>query len=252
MTEEASLPERQKGMPQNHRTVDRVSDILEQVTYNPGMTFSQLTRKVGGAKSSLHGFISGLLARGWLHQSEGRFYLGPTMYSLTMASGHEASRIVTNDDLRALHLATGLPVFLGVRAGESLVYISGAGQDPVVSYEARTNIRRVMLNTAGGLVMLAHEPLDQRTSFLARRPADEAPLIAGFLSQYDAIHSRGYAVNHRASADRFALAACVLSSRGGPIASVTIVGKTADVQPRETELAAILVQHARNWNQRAV
>ncbi|HEU0203136.1 MAG TPA: helix-turn-helix domain-containing protein [Burkholderiaceae bacterium] len=59
---------RAKADPQGHRTVDRVTQILEEVVYHPGMTFAELVRALGAAKSSVHGFIRGLLAKGWLDE----------------------------------------------------------------------------------------------------------------------------------------------------------------------------------------
>ena len=67
-------------LPQNHRTVDRVTHILEEVVYSPGMTLAELVRVLGAPKSSVHGFIRGLLAKGGLHQEQHRFYLGPAVY----------------------------------------------------------------------------------------------------------------------------------------------------------------------------
>jgi DNA-binding IclR family transcriptional regulator len=75
-------------VPQNHRTVDRVTRILEQVVYNPGMTFAELARALDAPKSSVHGFVQGLLANGWLYETNRRFYLGPAVYALTLARGH--------------------------------------------------------------------------------------------------------------------------------------------------------------------
>jgi hypothetical protein len=43
--------------PQNHRTIDRVTQILEEVVYNPGVTFAELARALDAPKSSVHGFI---------------------------------------------------------------------------------------------------------------------------------------------------------------------------------------------------
>src|SRR6185295_4181736 len=71
---------RSKGDPQNHRTVDRVTQILEEVVYHPGMSFAELVRALGAAKSSVHGFIRGLLAKGWLYEDDHRFYLGPAVH----------------------------------------------------------------------------------------------------------------------------------------------------------------------------
>jgi DNA-binding IclR family transcriptional regulator len=72
-------------MPQSHRTVDRVTRGLEEVVDKPGMTFAELVRALGAAKRSVHGFMGGLLANGWLYDEQRRFYLGPAVYGLTLA-----------------------------------------------------------------------------------------------------------------------------------------------------------------------
>src|SRR2546425_5302509 len=109
---------RHARVPQNHRTVDRVTRILEGVACRPGMTFAELARALDAPKSSVHGFISGLLANGWLYEQDHRFYLGPAVYGLTLASGHIRAGLVTHADLAALHEETGVAVFLGVQAGD--------------------------------------------------------------------------------------------------------------------------------------
>src|SRR5262249_39967175 len=126
--------------PKKHRTIDRVTRILEEVVYNPGLTFSDLVKVLGAAKSSVHGFISGLLANGWLYSDQGGFYLGPAVYGLTLATGHIRAGVVTYEDLAKLNEATGLAVFLGVPAGDHLIYVGDAGSDAVAIFEAQTNI----------------------------------------------------------------------------------------------------------------
>src|SRR5262249_34504866 len=157
----------------NHRTVDRVTRILEEVVYRPGMTFGELAEAVGAPKSSVHGFVSGLLANGWLYERNRRFFLGPAVYGLTLAGGHIRAGLVTDSDLAALHEATGLAVFLGVLAGEDLIYISEVGSDPVTGFDARSNIRRAPLATAGGKALLAARPDAEREAYLRRHaPGD--------------------------------------------------------------------------------
>jgi hypothetical protein len=65
-----------RRVPQNHRTVDRVTRILEEVVYKPGMTFAELARALDAPKSSVHGFLSGLLAQGWLYEMNHRSIWG--------------------------------------------------------------------------------------------------------------------------------------------------------------------------------
>ena len=176
-------------MPQNHRTVDRVTRILEEVVYNPGLTFAELARALDAPKSSVHGFMSGLLATGWLYEQNRRLYLGPAVYGLTLASGHIRAGLVTHPDLAGLHQETNLAVFLGVQAGDDLIYISEVGTDPVAGFDARSNIRRDPLATAGGKALLAARPDAEREAYLRRRNSQDAELVAGFLEEYEEIRS---------------------------------------------------------------
>lgn len=233
--------------PQNHRTVDRVTQILEEVVYRPGMTFAELVRALGAAKSSVHGFIRGLLAKGWLYEDQHRFYLGPAVYGLTLASGHIRAGSVTHEDLVALHEETGLAVFLGIQAGDHLIYIAEAGSDPVAGFEARSNIRRTLLSTAGGKALLAAKAPSERESYLRRRPQEEADLVNAFLGELDGIARTGVAINLNPARMRCGLATLVRSRAGDVVASVTLVGPAAEIQPRLAKLSQVLTKHAEAW-----
>jgi DNA-binding IclR family transcriptional regulator len=74
---------------------------LRRSSITGGMTFSDLVRTLDAEKSSVHGFIRGLLAAG--NEENGRFYLGPAVYGLTLASGNIRADVVTYADLLALH-----------------------------------------------------------------------------------------------------------------------------------------------------
>ena len=231
-----------KRAPQNHRTVDRVARILEEVVYNPGMTFAELVRALDAAKSSVHGFIRGLLAKGWLYEEQGRYYLGPAVYSLTLASGHIRAGLVTHADLAALHEETGVAVFLGVQAGDHLIYIAEAGSDSITAFEARSNLRRPMLATAGGKALLAARADGEREAYLRRRSAEEAALVEQFLDEYAAIKKTRIARNIRRGGTRFGIATTVYNPAGEAVAAITLVGPIAEVQPRAEELAAQLLR----------
>jgi DNA-binding IclR family transcriptional regulator len=237
--------------PQNHRTIDRVTRILEEVVYNPGMTFAELARAIDAPKSSVYGFIQGLVAAGWLHQDGACFYIGPALHGLSLASGHLRPGSVTDADLLALHDATGITVFLGVQAGQDLIYVSEVGADLLPGIGAETNIRRQLLATAGGKALLADLPADQRDGYLRRRDDSEAPLIEAFFNEFDDIKNTRIAHNKLHGGSRLALATVVRGPSGKAAAEVTLVGRTADVQPREQELSGILLEHVDRWQQRS-
>jgi DNA-binding IclR family transcriptional regulator len=247
---EAAPPVRTKRVPQNHRTIDRVTRILEEVVYHPGLTFAELVRALDASKSSVHGFISGLLANGWLYEERRRFYLGPAVYGLTLASGQVRAGLVTHADLVALHEESRLAVFLGVRAGNHLIYIAEVGSDPVVGFEARTNIRRPLLNTAGGKALLAAQSAAERDSFLRRCRAEQPELVVKFLEEYAEIARTRIATNVRDNGVRPALATVIQNRSGEPVAAVTLVGPTAEVKPRAKRLGNLLIRHVDSWSQR--
>lgn len=237
--------------PKNHRTIDRVTRILEEVVYQPGMTFAELVRALDAPKSSVHGFIRGLLATGWLHQDQNRFYLGPAVYGLTLASGHIRTGLVTQDDLVALHEKTGLAAFLGVQAGDHLIYIAEAGSDPIAGFDARSNIRRTLLITAGGKALLAARSDAEREAYLRRRGADQAVLVDRFLEEYDTIKRTRIATNDRRNGTRFAVATTVHNPSGDAVASLTLVGPTPQVKPRVKQLGDLLLRTVDSHSKRA-
>jgi DNA-binding IclR family transcriptional regulator len=233
---------RPKRLLQGHRTISRVTQILEEVVYHPGMTFSDLVRTLNAAKSSVHGFIRGLLAAGWLHEENGRFYLGPAVYRLTLASGHISAEVVTYADLLALHNQTKAAVFLGVPTAEHLIYVAEAGSDPVTGFDARTNIRRGLLETAGGKALLAQCSDVDRDAYLRRRNSADPTLVSAFLNEFSEIRRTRIATNLRHNGSRFAIATTVHNRPGYAVGSITLVGAASEFMPRANSLSKLLLR----------
>jgi DNA-binding IclR family transcriptional regulator len=229
--------------PQNHRTVDRVTQILEEVAYRPGITFAELARALDAPKSSVHGFVRGLLAKAWLYEDGKRFFLGPALYGLTLVSGQIPAGSVSQADLEALHQATGVSVFLGVQAGDHLIYVSVAGTDAQTGFAARSNIRRGLLTTAGGKVILAERPDQERDAYLRRRSPQEAELVSQFLSELREIKRTHVAENFRHGGSQFALATIVRNQFGEVAAEITLVGASDEMLPRKDQLRQALLSH---------
>jgi DNA-binding IclR family transcriptional regulator len=228
--------------PQNHRTVDRVTQILEEVTYRPGITFAELTRALNAPKSSVHGFLRGLLAKGWLYESANRFYVGPAIFELTLTTGRMEAGPVRQEDLDELHVATRLAVALGVRAGGHLIYVSLAGIDAQTGFTARTSIRRELLATAGGKALLAETSIAERDSYLRCPGPEDSEAVSAFLAECPEIKRTRIATNTKNGGSQFAMATVVPNDAGKVASAVTIVGPAIDAAPREAELRETLLQ----------
>lgn len=241
---------RSERVPRKHRTVDRVTRILEEVVYKPGMTFAELVRVVDAPKSSVHGFIRGLLANGWLYETQRRFYLGPAVYGLTLASGHIRAGMVTHGDLAALQAETGVAVFIGIKAGDHLIYIAQTGSDPVAGFDARSNIRRTLLVTAGGKALLATCPDAEREAYLRRCGANDTERVSRFLGDLAEIRRTRIATNVRHNGARYAIATVLRNQSGEVVAAITLVGATVDMKPRTKKLCSVLLRHVDAWSKR--
>jgi len=298
VTDDASQSD--TGGPATHRTIDRVTQILEEVVYHPGIGFAELARALDAPKSSVHGFIRGLQAKGWLYESDRRFYLGPAVYGLTLASGriragqvsqadldapkssvhgfirgllakgwlYESDRRfylgpavygltlasgriragqVSQADLDALHKDTGMTVFLGVEAGDNLIYIGESGTDSLTGFAARSDIRRQLISTAGGKALLAAKPDSERDAYLRRQQSGNAEAVSEFLAEFAEIRKTGVARNFRHHGSQIALAGVLRNQAGESVASVTLVGQAAEVEPREDKVRKTLLKHIASW-----
>jgi DNA-binding IclR family transcriptional regulator len=237
--------------PRHHRTVDRVTRILEEVVYHPGIVLADLARTLDAPKSSIYGFLRGLLAQGWLFEDDNRYYLGPAVYGLTLASGHIRAGMVTHEDLTNLYGASRLTVLLGVQASDYLVWIAEAGIDQISGYEARSNIRRTLLSSATGKALLAAKTEAERAAYLRRRKPDEAELVYKFLGEYDEIKRTRIAKNVRLAETRSVIATAVYDQFGEAVAAVALAGPTPQIESREAELRALLLEHVDLWRRRS-
>ena len=232
----------------SHQTINRVTRILEEVVYRPGSTYAELTRALGAPKSSVYGFIRGLLAADWLFEQDHRLYIGPAFYGLAIASGHIRAGLVTQAHLETLYREAGLAAFVGVRAGDHLIYIAEAGSNLTTGYGFRSDIRRDLLTTAGGQALLAELPEVELEAYLRRRAPEERADVEAFLDACPAIRESRVAVNVRQTS-RTGVATVIRDPSGQAVASVTLVGLTPQVLPRLDTLSELLRQRTDEWRE---
>jgi DNA-binding IclR family transcriptional regulator len=125
-----------------HRTVDRISQVLELVAgRHEGTTLSELAKDVSAPVSSMQGLVNGLVATGFLDRNGSRYFLGPAPYVLTLQARQNMSRLVQRSDLATLAEDGGYTVLFAVRIGDDAVTIDEAGNQPLLQYLAKTRQR---------------------------------------------------------------------------------------------------------------
>ncbi|WP_019631453.1 IclR family transcriptional regulator [Actinomadura atramentaria] len=231
----------------SHRTIDRVTRILEIVSARPqGMTLTELSREMDAPKSSIQGFVYGLVHTGFLEEHERRYFLGPAPYVLTLRANRLPARTVAHSDLVGLHERTGCSVLLGVKVGQNVVYVDEVGDTSGLQFVAYTRRHRPVLRTAAGKALLAF--LDDRElhELLAVHPDQDG--IGPFLAEVDEIRRTGFVINEQSPVEGVtAVAAPVRDRAGHVVAAVTLAGPVEENAHRRAELGAVLREATARW-----
>lgn len=233
-----------------HGTVSRAMQILDVVVSNPGATYAEITRSVGAPKSSVYGFIRGMLAVDWLIDRGHRLYLGPAFHSLVLTDGQLRAGTVTSADLEMLYRETGLMVVVSVRAGDYLIDVAQAGSSGQ-AVTSTGDARGDLLTTAGGKILLAFMSAPEMNDYLHRRSQRDRARIDEFLQACANIRATGLAVNISDSAAYSSIASVIRNGAGYPTASVTLTGNTTHVLPRVDALSALLREQVGSWAARS-
>jgi DNA-binding IclR family transcriptional regulator len=236
--------------PLGHRTIDRVTQLLEEIALRPGIELGSLTRALRAPKSSVHALLRGLLVRGWVHESDGRYALGPMVYGLTLASGRIRAGQVGQADLDALREDTGMTVLLGVESGDFVIYVGSSGPGALTGYAREAKLRRRLISTAGGKALLAARYGPARDAYLRNLPSADAEAVSVFLSEFAEIERTRIARTYRPESSRLALASVVHGASGESVAAAIIVGRASDVEPREAQVRRTLLRHVEAWAKR--
>lgn len=227
----------------HHRGVDRIVAIMEAVTRaKSGLSLTEIARILDAPVSSAQQLINGLIATGFLNESNRKFTLGPGVFALTMGADWRSVAPVSHDILENLSSDLDCSIVLGLLVGDSMIYFDEAGDDPAINYYAKTRSRRPLLVSAGGKLLLAHLPhaeLQERLQSLSE--TSPASHIDNFLSECSQIRETGLA--YGAALDGVVAVAAGIPGKRDKLAAALIAGGTKQaMEPRLDEVGAILLE----------
>lgn len=199
----------------HHQTVDRVVEILETVADQPrGMRLTDLVRALHAPKSSVQMLVDGLVASGYLFEQDHKYAIGPGVVILGLKSNVAAMQIVSHERLRAIHMQVGCNTMVGIRVGDSLVYVDQVGDGPMMEFLAYSHRRRPLFTTATGKAILAHLPASELQEVLVEAERHDPETVAQFIDEMPGIQQTGLAFNRGVSMPGlFAVATAI---GGGP------------------------------------
>ena len=233
----------------HHRTVDRITQILELVSSRPeGMTLTELTRALDAPKSSVLGFVNGLVATGYLEEIDRRYALGPGPYVLTLRANRGPAGTVTHGDLVALAEESGCSVLFGIRVGGSVVYVDHIGDSARLLYVAQSKRRRPLLETAAGKVLLAEMDDESLYRYLDEHPRRD--LVDDYLNNLTSIRDTGIAINPRSPEQITGAIGCRARDRHGRVIGAVVLAAIADVTAQQEQLIELLIRTTNSWASR--
>lgn len=236
------------GRP-THRTVERIAAILGHVARTrEGATLTEIARALDAPVSSVQGFVNGLVSTGYLDERDRRYQLGPAPYLLNVLAGRRGAPQVSHDDLAALSAESRLSTMLAIGVGGDVYYVDHVATAPHFAWLAENHVRRSLLHTSSGWVLLADYEERDLWGYLRSLPEEDAGIIEGFLATLPAIRETGICASPKASTEGDGVAVAV-THEGRTVGAVAVVGTADEIDARREDLAELLRTHRARWGQ---
>lgn len=238
------VPERPR-----HRMVDRVAAILEAVARSgEGMTLTAIAKTLNAPVSSTQGLVNGLVATGYLDEADRVYTLGMAPYLLNVIAGRPPVTHIPHEALEAINAETGMVTVLSAAVGDDLFYVDHVSADPAFAYLAENRLRRSLLRTSAGWLLLASRENRDLWAYLNGRPESDAGRVDAFLSALAEIRETGICAAPGAAERGADGVSVAVTERGQVIASVGVIGSSGSIDSRRDELVEILRRHVDAWN----
>lgn len=206
----------------------------------PEMGVSELARRLGLGKSTVHRLLSTLSEGDLIERNprSGKYRLGLKVYELgTVVSSrlnlHEAVALHI-DELRDL---TGETVHVGILDGGEVVYVERRESPHTLRLFGHVGHRNLAHCTSTGKVLLAHiadeefEEVMEEAILEARTPYTITD-VGGLRREMEKVREHGYAMNmNEAEVGVASIAAPIRDNMGRVIAAISIAGPTTRFQP---------------------
>jgi DNA-binding IclR family transcriptional regulator len=262
----AAAMERKPGPARSRTRLSSVANSLRLIKafsedeYEIGI--SDLAKRLGLAKSTVHRLASTLLEQGMLEQNpgDGKYHLGLALFELgTMVRRKMDFTAEARPFLRTLMEKTGETVHLAILDHDSILYVITHESKQALRMGSKVGTRAPVHSTAVGKVLLASRPEDEIERIVARGLSRSTPSTLvdakSLRRELAVVKAQGYAVDDEESEIGLrAIAAPIRNYSGDVIAAISIAGpvhrmakKTLLSWTRELVEAAEAVSQRLGW-----
>ncbi|MET8429833.1 IclR family transcriptional regulator [Nocardia sp. NPDC004860] len=200
---------------------------------------SELARRSGLPKATVHRICQDLVAARLLNLSPAGYSLGRGLFELGLRASVERTLLeIAVPFMQDLYARTCETVHLGVLDGDEVVYLSKIGGHRQVAAPSRVGGRMPLYCTAIGRALLAHcdsATVDRILSGRLMRRTARTIVGPGLLrAQLDRVLEGGVAFEYEESSAGVAcIAAPILGADGRPLAAISVTGPTSRFRPAD-------------------
>jgi IclR family KDG regulon transcriptional repressor len=232
-----------------YSTVRKAMAVISAFSYGePVLGVSELSRRLGLGKSTVHRILATLAADGYVERTaDDRYQLSLKLYEIgqQVAASNEL-RERAHPSLERLRNESGETAHLAVLAGTDVVYVDRLESPHMLHMLTRVGRRRAAHATSSGKCLLAFgTPADVDRVVAAGLPRLGPRTItsaAVLRRALDDVRTRGYAASIEESAPGVAsVAAPIFDSAGDCVAAMSVAGPITRMAPDQLDRIARLV-----------
>lgn len=231
-----AVPLAESGAAKAHRTVSRITTILElAASRRSGVRLSELATELDAPRSSLHGLVKGLVADGYLREQGGAYTIGPAISALLAAAPPtvaEAARAAMEE----LHRQFNETVMLASPVGSSLVYTDAIESTQPIRYSAPLRVRRPLHPTSSGKCLLAFGTERFRENYLTAH-LDDRPRVDQVRRELEEVAEAGVAINRGETLPDITGVGAPVFDKGRVVAAIALAGPTSRLGDVVTDIA---------------
>lgn len=233
--------------------VQKAFELLKLVAESRSeITLSDLARRLGYSKGSVHGMIQALLQAGALEQGPGRrgYFIGPAVVELAFRSWNyfrvvEYAQPVLNE----LRDRIGETVFLGVLGSSRGLIVATADAAMPLKISAPPGTSIPLLAGAVGKIYLSQQPDDQAEKIIREHGLPKSarrPLLKKeeYLAELEIVRKQGYAVDNEEYLPGVKAVAVALENQRGLPLAIWVVGFADSMTNGAVEKIAAEAQRA--------
>ncbi len=248
-------------MRESVQSIDRAFDILEVLaTQRDGLGVTEIARRVGLHKSTVHRLLTSMASRGYIEKNEtsSSYRLGLKFVELcSLYLNSLELKTEAQPYLRRLAALTAQPVHLAIEDSGEAVYIDKIESFNTIRMYSAIGKRIPLYCTAVGKVLLmGKEDWEIRELFKEKefvpQTANTLRTIDELIAEIYEVRKRGWAVDNEEHEEGIrCIAAPIYDYRNEIIAGVSTSGLKTIIAPgRDEEIAGYVVDAARNISRR--